>query len=233
MAERPVFIPSEEPDFLVTTKFVSFSWFSGFSVAQKQRSIASLHDNIVQSINKDRILEISSKSLTEEGVAASAFNLMIETRKYNRKYSVECAFQASKVFTSGGPYVDLLEKTSREAKKDERLKNSGRLVAFQFYQDTWPLEPKTLFYDWLYINALSKNQRIADAILRYDCFTDIEFNHEKSINCQAYSAALYVTLAKRGLLKEALHSPESYRKIVKSFKYNGAHDNIHNGVKLL
>lgn len=233
MAERPVFIPSDKPDFLVTTKFVSFSWFSGFSVAQKQRSIASLHENIAQTIQKDRILEISSKSLTEEGVEASAFNLMIETRKYNRRFSVECAFQASKVFTHGGPFADLLERTSREAKKDERLKSSGKLVAFQFYQDTWPLEPKTLFYDWLYINALSKNQRIAEAILKYDCFTDIEFNHEKSINCQAYSAALYVTLVKRNLLEEALHSPENYSRIVKSYKHDGAHDNLHSGSKLL
>lgn len=233
MAERPVFIPSDKPDFLVETKFVSFSWFSGFSVAQKQRSIASLHDNIAQTTHMDRILEISSKSLTDEGVDASAFNLMIETRKYNRRFSVECAFQASKVFTDGGPYVDLLERTSREAKKDERLKSSGRLVAFQFYQDTWPLEPKTLFYDWLYINALSKNQRIADAILTYDCFTDIEFNHERSINCQAYSAALYVTLVKRKLLEEALHSPENYRRLIRRFQYDGAHDNIQHGSRLL
>lgn len=233
MAERPVFIPSTKPELLVTTRFVSFNWFSGFSVAQKQRSIASFHENITHAIHKDKILEISSKSLTKEGVEASAFNLMIETKKYNRKFSVECAFQASKVFSSGGPYVDLLERTSREAKKDERLKNSGRLIAFQFYQNSWPLEPKTLFYDWLYINALSKNQSLADAILSYECFTDIEFNHEKSINCQAYSAALYVSLVKRNLLKEALLSPESYSEIINQYETDSAHDNFSNKPKLL
>lgn len=233
MAERPVFIPSNKPEFLVTTEFVSFSWFPGFSVAQKQRSIASLHESIVQSIHKTKILEISSKSLTEEGVAASAFNLMIETKKYNRKFSVECAFQASKVFTNGGPYVDILERTSREAKKDERLKSSGRLVAFQFYQNSWPLEPKTLFYDWLYINALSKNSTLANAILEYECFTDIEFNHERSINCQAYSAALYVALENRGLLGEALLSPESYSDVIGRYKTNGAHNRFSGGPKLL
>ncbi|VVN94658.1 hypothetical protein PS718_02175 [Pseudomonas fluorescens] len=233
MAERPVFIPVADPEYLVKTTFVSFDWFPGFSVAQKQRSIASLHKNISEKLNIESVLEISSKSLTEDGVKASAFNLMIETKKYNRKFSVECAFQASKTFENGGPFVDILDKNSREAKKDERLKTSGRLTAFRFYQNTWPLEPKTLFYDWLYINALSNNESIARAILNYKCFTDIEFNHERSINCQAYSAALYVSLSERGLLEKALTSPENYTKIINSYKIDGARNNISNKQMLL
>lgn len=233
MAERPVFMPVSDVDCLVKTKFVSFDWFPGFSVAQKQRSISSLHKNICEKLSIDRILEISSKSPNEEGVKASAFNLMIQTKKYHKKFSVECAFQASKIFECGGPFVDILDKSSREAKKDERLKMSGRLRAFKFYQSTWPLEPKTLFYDWLYINALSNNEEVARSILNYQCFTDIEFNHERSINCQAYSAALYVSLSARGLLEQALISPENYTEIISSYKIDGARDNISNIQKLL
>jgi hypothetical protein len=233
MAERPVFIPVTDPEYLVKTKFVSFDWFPGFSLAQKQKSITSLHKNIFEQLKIQSILEISSKSLTEDGIKASAFNLMIETKKYNKKFSVECAFQASKVFDDGGPFVDILEKTSREAKKDERLKTSGHLKAFKFYQTTWPLEPKTLFYDWLYINALSNNKNIANSILNYECFTDIEFNHERSINCQAYSAALYVSLSERGLLEQALTSHEHYIKIINSYKTDGARDNVSNGQRLI
>ncbi|MFV2948996.1 DarT1-associated NADAR antitoxin family protein [Pseudomonas japonica] len=233
MAERPVFTPALDSEYLVKTTFVTFNWFPGFSVSQKQRSIASLHENISEKLKIDSILEISSKSLTEEGVKASAFNLMIETKKYNRKFSVECAFQASKVFEHGGPFVDILDKTSREAKKDERLKNSGRLKEFRFYQNTWPLEPKTLFYDWLYINALSNNESIADSIIKYKCFTDIEFNHERSINCQAYSAALYVALSDKGLLEKALKSPADYKEIVNSYKVDGVRDNISSAPKLI
>ncbi|AVB23803.1 hypothetical protein L6218_25540 [Pseudomonas syringae pv. syringae] len=233
MAERPAFISVTDSEYLVKTTFVTFDWFPGFSVAQKQRSITSLHQNISKTLNIENILEISSKSLTDVGVKASAFNLMIETKKYNRKFSVECAFQASKVFEHGGPFVDILDKTSREAKKDERLKSSGRLSEFRFYQKIWPLEPKTLFYDWLYINALSNNETIANSILQYECFTDIEFNHERSINCQAYSAALYVSLSKKGLLEEALKSPSSYTEIINSYKIDGAYDNIANNERLL
>ncbi|WP_425604621.1 DarT1-associated NADAR antitoxin family protein [Stenotrophomonas sepilia] len=36
--------------------------------------------------------------------------------------------------------------------------------------------------------------------MRYQAFTDIAFNPEKSVNCQAYSAALYASLRGRGLL---------------------------------
>ena len=41
-------------------------------------------------------------------------------------------------------------------------------------------------------------------IINYDFFTDIEFNHEKSLNCQARSAAIFVSLYQKGLLEECL-----------------------------
>ncbi len=133
---------------------------------------------------------------------------MIKTTRTNRLFSVESAFQSSKVFENGGPFKDLLAKTSKEAKKDVRLKESGKLIAFEFSGKRWKLEPKTLFYDWLYINALSTemNRTIADEITNYNAFTDIEFNPQKSINCQARSAALYVSLYKADILRLCLEN---------------------------
>ena len=136
------------------------------------------------------------------------------TTKDNRIFSVESAFQSSKKFELGGPYLDILEKSSREAKKDNRLKMSGKLIAFEFYGRQWPLEPKTLFYDWLYIRAVYKNKDLANEILEYDAFTDIEFNPNKSINCQARSAALFVSLSKRNLLEYAMMSIENYFDVI-------------------
>ena len=214
MAKRPVFVPLESGNLLVKTFFLEFDWHPGFAKSQKQKSIVSLHSKIKKELRYENPLDISSKSLTEEGVEASAFNLIIETVSLNKKFSVECAFQASKVFENGGPYVDLLYKTSIEAKKDPRLKSSGRLTHFHFYNQKWPLEPQTLFYDWIYINALHKNEKLAKSIGFFDSFTDIEFNPERSINCQAYSAALYLALNRRGLIDKALESPENYKNIV-------------------
>ncbi len=224
MAKRPIYTPIDKKSCFVKTIFIDFQWFPGFSVLQKQKSIESLHSKAKENIKDINILEISSKSKDDLGVNLSAFNLLIKTVKNKKEYSVESAFQASKVFDSGGPYVDLLDKTSREAKKDVRLKTSGKLKKFKFYDFEWDLEPKTAFYDWLYINALQKNKDLSRELLQYNAFTDIEFNPEKSINCQAYAAALFVSLSKRGIIDEVFSSKDSYLKYIKNSIIDNAYE---------
>ena len=213
MATRPVFrststtsIPFSE------TVEVDFEFFSGFSLAQKQRSIASLHAAYALDFPGDRVLEVSSRSTEPLGVAMSAFNLMIETSK--RAFSVECAFQGSKVFELGGPYSDLLDSDSHAAKKDERLRTSGRVVGFRFHGVDYPTEPKDLFYNWIYANALVRQGNLLAQACAYDAFTDIEFNPAKSINCQARAAAIAVGLSRAGKLEEALASVSAFEGLV-------------------
>jgi hypothetical protein len=98
---------------------------------------------------------------------------------------VECAFQGSKVFEDGGPFTDMFAMAPRDAKRDERLQTSGRLIGFRFMERDWALEPQTAFYDWVYISALIARKDLAEGLSKYSAFTDIEFNPEKSINCQA------------------------------------------------
>lgn len=45
---------------------------------------------------------------------------------------------------------------------------------------------------------------------QFQGFTDIEFNPKKTINCQAYAAALFVSLSKRGILHNAIHSRDNF-----------------------
>lgn len=214
MAERPIFIPVVEGPSLVKTKYVEFQWFPGMAVSQKQKSVDSLHAAACNLPDIGKVLEVSSKSREELGVALSAFNLTFTTVKQNRTFSVECAYQGSKVFERGGPFVDIFGKTSREAKKDERLLSSGRLTGFRFFGVDWELEPLTAFYDWLYINALKKQPSVTEQLIEYSAFTDIEFNPERSINCQAYSVALYMSLFKRNLLNDATSSKEAFLRTV-------------------
>ncbi|EBB6671628.1 hypothetical protein QDY85_004222 [Salmonella enterica] len=217
MAQRPVYIPTGEKGPYVKTESVDFAWFAGMSMKQKQKSVDSLHEAAKNTLpNICNILEISSKSREALGIALSAFNLSFTTLKHQRTLTIECAFQGSKVFQKGGPYTDMFEMTSREAKKDTRLLTSGRLVGFKFFGIEWELEPLTAFYDWLYISALKKRTELAERIVEYDAFTDIEFNPERSINCQAYSAALYVSLFRLGILNEAISSKESFLETIKS-----------------
>lgn len=212
MANRPVYEVMLDDSFFKRHN-VEFDFFSGFSEIQQRRSINSLHNAFLQINSNSRILEISSKSEVDVGKKLSAFNLSFETRK-GVKISVESAFQASKVFERGGPYKDLLLVPSKNAKRDLRLKNSGHIISFKFDKRVFPIEPKTYFYNWLYINILNLHPELSKRILEYDAFTDISFNPKKSINCQAEAAAIYVSLYRQNLLKEALSSEEAFLKIV-------------------
>ena len=192
---------------------VEFEFFSGFSDTQKRKSINSLHQEYLKKNNTKKILEISSKSEDELGVRLSAFNLMIKT-KNGKEFSVESAFQSSKVFEKGGPYKDLLDVPSKMAKKDERLKTSGKVIGFSIDGKSFKTEPKTYFYNWLYINTLHLNKDLSTKVMEYDAFTDIAFNPQKSINCQAEAAAVYVSLKRQGLLEAALNNRADFLKIV-------------------
>lgn len=211
MADRPVFIPQPEGHSLVQTEFVSFQWHPGQSISQKQKSIASLHGAAKTHTGLARLLEVSSKSPDALGVAASAFNLIIAGSR--GRYPLENVFQAGKVFEGGVRFRDLLGKTPLEARRDPRLRESGRLVGFRSAGNEWPLEPATAFYDWLYVNAVARDQGLATGLAGCEGFTDIEFNPKRSVNCQAFSAALFVALFRSGLIDEALSGPERFLAI--------------------
>ena len=211
MARRLVFVPDSDRPY-VSELSLDFEQHSGSSLQHKQRSIASLHASYVAKFPSSRVLEVSSKSERDIGVRLSAFNLMIEDPGRG-SYSVECAFQASKVFRHGGPFVDLLNASSRAAKTDRRLRNSGELVGFKYFSDEFPLEPKTYFYDWLYASALCRDEKIVEQVMTFDAFTDIEHNPERSINCQARTVAKVVGLARAGLLEDAMQSPRAFLEL--------------------
>lgn len=225
MATRPVYIPQFSGNIYVTTEMVEFEWFAGLAVSQKQKSIRSLHQQAKEQLGLNTILEISSKSEESLGTELSAFNLAFTSVCPAITMTVECAFQGSKVFAQGGPYTDIFTKTSMEAKKDSRLKESGVLKGFSFFNTHWPTEPKTAFYDWLYMNALAKNTVFVEQVLRYQAFTDIEFNPEKSINCQAYSVAMFVALSQRGMLTQVLKNKDSYLEFVAGTNIHNAREN--------
>ena len=201
MAERPVFVTMDQAPFSRPV-LVPFVWNSGLAKSQKQKNILALHKAYKSMYPKDSVLEISSKSLQPYGDALSAFYLCKYVPSLERSVPVEVIYQAAKTFKNGGPFLDLLEGSSRSAKKDERLKTSGDLISFTFEDQTYPIFPRTAFYDYLYVNALMENETLADEVLKYDAFTDIEFNPNKGVNCQARAAAMFVSLHRLGRLSE-------------------------------
>jgi len=212
MANRPIFLSTNNPKKLFEEKNIEFKFYTGFSLSQKSKSIQSLHRSAKKE-GIDNILEVSTKSDSKIGWDLSAFNLMVDFND-SKQISVECAFQGSKVFESNIQYKDIYFKQSIEAKKDLRLKSSGNIIGFNFRDEFWSNEPKTAFYDWIYINALYKQPNITKELLNYSVFSDIEFNPKRSINCQARTCAIFVSLVRLGLIDEALSCKDRFIEVV-------------------
>ena len=217
MAERPIFVPSPETPELVKEIFCELEWNSGFAPVQKKKNIAALHASAARR-GFAPLLEVSTKSDSPLGQHLSAFNLKVRTPEFG-EIPIECAFQGSKVFEQGGPYTDLYKVDARDAKQDRRLQESGPLVGFSFEGKPFPLEPKTAFYDWLYINAISPSWKQFSALRQYAGYTDIEFNPYRSVNCQARSCALFVTLVSNGALQKAITSSEVFVELLSRSTY--------------
>ena len=199
MAQRPVYVSISHSPFYKRID-VEFTFNSGLSVSQKRKNIEAIHQAFLKRYPNGVPLEISSKSLQPLGVNLSAFNLKKRISSLNIEVPVENVYQGGKKFLCGGPYTDLYNVSPKEAKQDERLKYSGPLKAFSFEGVDYPIEPKNGFYDWIYIQAIQENKEIGEEINNYDAFTDVEFNPNKSLNCQARAAAIFVGMAKAGLL---------------------------------
>lgn len=212
MAERPIFRPTTHGSQLVQEISVRFFWHKGMAPSQKKKNVAALHEAAAER-GLTPLLEISTKSEERLGQRLSAFNLKIELESGEAAF-LESVFQGSKVFESGGPYTDIYRFAGRDAKQDQRLQTSGKLTGFQFEQAEFPLLPKTAFYDWLYIRALFPHREFLDRLHAYAGFTDIEFNPQRSINCQARSCATFVALSKKGLLEHSMRSPHAFIDIL-------------------
>jgi len=211
VAYRPAFI-STKNEMLIKIENIEFKYFNGFAKKQKEKNVISLHEQIKKR-GHQKILEVSTYSTEELGRQLSAFNLLINYD--NKKIPLECIFQGSKVFEFGGPYTDIFYKTNIDAKRDKRLKVSGKIIKFKFNDVEWDIEPKTAFYDWLYISTIYNNYKyLIEELVSYDVFTDISFNPKKSINCQAKSCAILVSLFHINKLEEALFSKDKFLKIV-------------------
>lgn len=207
MAERPVFVPVMDGPRTVAEVPVTFRWHPGMAASQKRRNVAELHAAAARK-GLARVLEVSTKSDREIGARLSAFHQRLELA--SGRHPLESVYQASKVFERGGPFADLLDAPPREAKRDPRLADSGRLVAFEVDGRRFPLDPPTAFYDWLYMRCLYPERAWLRRLASLDGFTDIEFNPARSLNCQARACAGFVALEARGTLDAALASFESF-----------------------
>lgn len=194
---RPVYKPRLAKPYYAVEE-VPFEYTSGAAPSIKTKNSLALRETYGKSHPKDKILEVSTKSDTELGRQLSPFNLTWEVGFLKKAFPVESVYHASKVFKSGGPYVDLFGSSPLDAKRDPRLSNSGELVHFRLNETKYPASPDILYYNWLYIQGLLDHPALASSLMNYDGFTDIEFNPSKGKQNQAKACAIYTSLARLG-----------------------------------
>ncbi len=212
MAVRPVFeVTSKKPFFKEAE--VEFVWNKGLNINQRRKNVVAVHNAFNGLYPEKRILEISSKSLQSEGLPLSAFKLRKYVATLDRPLEVENIYQGGKIFENGGPFLDMYNCTAMQAKKDDRLHSLGKVVGFYFEGKIYSPEFYDSFYNWLYINALLENPELSDPLFGFDAFTDIAYNPKKSKSCQARSAAIFVSLAKTGLIDAAKDFDEFVRTV--------------------
>ena len=227
MEYKPVFMPRVGSDNLVKTDMVRIERHVGFATRQKKKTLNDLHRVIKKKYGFKNVLELSTKSGNKLSFPLSPYSLQI-TNNDGQKYSVENAFQASKVFEQGGPYLDLLTEKPRQARKDDRLISSGELTGYDYFGMEWGVEPLTTFYDWLYINALKQHPELHEEVIQYQAFTDISFNPKRSVHCAAYSLAMFVALHKRDLL-EGVEDPGTFYDLVTGFELSNTEQLLQEG----
>lgn len=243
-------------------KEVEFDWHKGMSWQVRQRSSLAMAQVIEEMYpqTKGRILEVSTKSSNYElGFALSAMNLMYTDLETQEKHPVENWFQSSKQFSREGevfgPYIELLNVDPKSAKRfvnstldkkiaDQYAHNAlfnriqaeiegASLQSFVLLGKNYKTEPKSGFYDYLYSKALNQNQELADAIIEYTVFTDIEFNPKMNgvvvrFNTQARACAIFVALSNRGLISIALKDFSSFVDCVQyeTDSYSNPNNNV-------
>lgn len=167
----------------VAKGLISFKWEPGMSTSQSRKSCVRFHEALDFHLDL-HALDISSASTEELGVELSAFNLVL------RGYRLESLYQGSKVYSKSGESQHLYNADSLTAKKYAKSNDVGKLVSFRLFDTEYPLEPKTVFYDYIYLLAICENYSEDLDLSAYNCFTDVQATIDVDA-CQARSVCLY------------------------------------------
>lgn len=208
MAIRGVFVPKDTYPYVEEVP-VEFDWFGGFAVAQKQRCATSLHLTFLARNTGAKPIEISGASGYSLGQKLSAMNLRKWSRTANSYVCLESAFQSSRIYVTSdnnriGPLTQYLKSDGKVAKSAVKKASQGIICSeYLFDGMRFPVPDFhiSLFYDYLYLNALLEdaNRDVALQLLTggFNAFSDLA---TKALNTQARSCALFVSLSRLGLI---------------------------------
>ena len=219
MASRTVFVPLDTAPYYMEVPTI-FTWLENSNTDRDilRKSMVNLHTAAGGNHGIHNILEASTAANTPLGKQLSAFNLEFDTPS-KRKITVEACYQGSKVFENGGAYHDLYDKTALQAKRDPRLKKSGKVIGFNFFGEMFPIQPATYFFNWLYTNTLVRhNSNLVEQVVKHNGFTDMYYSERYGVNCQARALAIVAGLHKAGLVDGYLRDRAKFLGYMKGAK---------------
>ncbi|MDY5557468.1 DUF6977 family protein [Helicobacter sp.] len=244
-AIRPYFKATKEK---VIESEVKFEFFSGFAPVQKQKNIISMHKEIFKKEINGQILEVSTKNNSELlGYKLSAFNLRLDDKPLEYVFQESKRFQQNNQdsinYKGFEKYcckendnfylkfqnldsINLKKENPKRIVADFLKQNNGLYLSHFQYQgivfELFGNNPfsKSLFYDFIYFKAIqeSLSEKEQMNILGFNIFTDIEFNPQKSINCQARSCALYHYAKLNNKVNFFMESKGNFIKIYECYK---------------
>lgn len=184
----------------VIEKDIDFDFTNGYYRGTKTNNMKSLKKVCIENGYKNsKLLEISTVSDNDFGKKLSALNLNIKLNS-GKFMTVEEIYQISK------------------------KSNKGHIEYFEFGGRKFQNEPKTMYYDYIYMLALYTHKEYWEYLENYRYFTDVFFNRERQINTQARAAAIFKTFLGNtdylGLLENSNDFKEYYKgiKILKKTK---------------
>ncbi len=172
---------------------IEFDYTNGTFKTTKMNNALKLQEEVIKNgYDKSKLLEISTISNIEFGKRLSALNLVLRTK--NKAQTVEQIYQLSK------------------------MPNKGNIEYFQYGHTIFPSEPKTMYYDYIYMLALYQHPNYWEDLEEFTYFTDVFFNKEKQINTQARAAAIFKTLLGNNDMLDIFASPEYFKDYYENIK---------------
>ena len=134
------------------------------------------------------------------------------TRPHVREVSTEFTLHPGLSLKQEQRSLDSLHRSFLSAHPGARMLevSGGSPLVLGVELSVFRLEPRTFFYDWLYVSALAGRPELVNELEHRAAFTDIEFNPKRSINCQAHSVALFQGIA-GGRRRDSLRPPDHPR----------------------
>lgn len=228
MAQKSVYITKNKYPYFEEIG-VNCTWFGGFAQIQKTKCIISVHENFKAAYPDYPICEISHASPVQMGKDLSAMSLKKYVPSEQSYCCMESVFQSSRIYTNPetgetiGPFKEYLHLDGKSCKKKvKELSNGWHSYTYDFEDILCPAPDFhiSLFYDWIYISALLEeaNEPVRKALLDsgYSAFTDLATS---SLNSQARSCAIFMSLAELGLLDQ-IQDFDSYCELFRVDRQN-------------